>query len=147
MRQKTALSRLLSKILQNNNCWIFQGQCNKYGYGLFWFEGKSQRAHRISYFLHKGKIPNGLIVCHSCDNPPCINPDHLFLGTRLHNNQDAVHKQRHAFGEKNGKAKITEEIAHAIKYADGKQYEIAKRFGVTQPVVSKIKKGTRWKHL
>jgi len=145
---RTPEVRLLEKVKKlGSGCWEFQGHTNECGYGLLWLDGKARRAHRISYKIYKGRIGRGLVVCHSCDNPLCVNPDHLFLGTRLDNNRDAALKKRHAFGEKNGMTNLTEEIARAIKYAEGSQTEIAKEFGVSRPTVNRIKKGTRWKHL
>jgi hypothetical protein len=81
------------KILkQPNGCWLWNGALNKDGYGVFGI--KAEGAHRASYKMYKGEIPKGILVCHKCDIPRCVNPDHLFLGTQLDNIRDAQSKNR-----------------------------------------------------
>lgn len=90
------LDRLLNKVVINYNtdCWIWQGSTNNIGYG-FIRDGKNMRtAHRVSYEEHIGPIPYGMCVCHTCDNPLCINPNHLWLGTRKQNSRDMIVKGR-----------------------------------------------------
>lgn len=77
-----------------NHCWEWTAVLNEWGYGQFKYERKMQLAHRVSYVLHKGEIPDGLLVCHECDNPKCVNPDHLFLGTSSDNARDRNKKNR-----------------------------------------------------
>lgn len=107
-------------------------------------------SHRLAYELSYGPIPDGLWVLHRCDNPPCCNPDHLFLGSHITNMADMRTKERSLIGSKNHRAKLTEVDALLIRrrLASGEfQISIAKSFGVSQATVSGIKAGTRWKHV
>jgi len=81
-----------------SGCWFWTGARKHTGYGQIWVVNSAKTAHRISWILHNGPIPTGLCVLHKCDNPPCVNPDHLFLGTRADNNLDCVAKGRNVIG-------------------------------------------------
>jgi hypothetical protein len=89
-----------------NGCWLWQG-ATVYGYGQLFNAGKPIRAHRYSYELAKGPIPAGLFVCHTCDTPGCVNPEHLFVGTPLENVQDMITKGRKVTGPSSGRRKGT----------------------------------------
>lgn len=87
--------RFWEKVSKSNGCWIFSASPNREnGYGRIWFNRKHHFAHRISYEMHFGKIPKDKLVLHKCDNPPCVNPDHLFLGTDKDNTHDCIAKGR-----------------------------------------------------
>jgi hypothetical protein len=77
-----------------NNCWIWKSYKTPYGYGQFEYKCKTHKSHRFSWLLYKGEIPKGMLICHKCDNPPCVNPDHLWLGTPKENMQDMSSKKR-----------------------------------------------------
>ena len=99
---KNTVDRFWDKVKKSSGCWIWCGSKRSKGYGAFVYarggEVVQGRAHRYSYELHKGKIPAGLCVLHRCDNPACVNPDHLFLGSIADNNADMVSKGRHVRG-------------------------------------------------
>lgn len=88
------LRKIPIKVNPETGCWEFQGVYNKKGYGLLRFKGERWLAHRFSYMYYKGPIPRGMMVCHSCDNPKCVNPNHLFLGTNSDNMRDMSLKGR-----------------------------------------------------
>lgn len=91
--------RLLRKVKVNTetDCWEWQGGKNNVGYGMIRDEHGMRTTHRVSYELHKGNIPKGMCVCHTCDNPKCVNPDHLWVGTKKDNSQDMIRKGRNLF--------------------------------------------------
>ncbi len=130
-----------------NGCWLWLGAKMPRGYGRVTIAGKGQYTHRVAFTLAKGAIPTGIEVCHSCDNPACINPDHLFLGTHAENMRDCAKKRRYAFGEKNGWVKLTADSVAEIRRQSANgvpQRSIAAKHGITQSCVSKIIRNVRW---
>ena len=152
----TMLEKLLSLVaVQDNGCWMFLGPWNSHGYGHLSYDGHIYRAHRASWELHNGPIPEGHCVLHRCDNRYCVNPEHLFLGTLKDNADDMRSKERDTygenFGENNGQAKLTEAEVRQIKQlllqSQHTQYEIGSMFGVTREAIKMIKLGKTWRHL
>lgn len=133
-------------------CWSWSGNKDQDGYGLLSFSGKTLKAHRVSWQIHKGKIPPNIFVLHSCDNPICSNPDHLFLGTARDNLIDMIKKGRRvaAKGEKHSRAKLKNENVMEIRsllkqgYSFGK---LGKKFNVDRTAIRNIKNGKSWSHL
>ncbi len=134
-----------------DGCWLWTAYCHPNGYGQFHFMRRRRPAHRISWMLVKGPIPKGLFVCHHCDNPPCVNPAHLFLGTSADNQRDSSNKGRMHLGEADGNSKLTKEEVLEIReeYAHGDmlQRELAKAYGVTPTQIGNIVKRKFWKHI
>lgn len=140
----TPLESFLNRIDKTGTCWLWTGTTNEYGYGIFLLPGeKPIRAHRYAYELWKGQIPEGRVVMHRCDNPPCVNPDHLDLGTKLDNNRDCAAKGRRPRGSGHWNSKLTPKQVEAIKADTRKHMDIAHAYNVTQPTISRIKSGKR----
>lgn len=134
-----------------DGCWYWLGALSESGYGNFKSESRSERAHRVSYRLYKGPIPDGLFACHKCDNPACVNPDHLFLGTLKENQEDMSRKGRAARGSKSGMAKLTEsdikQIRQLVCVDDVSRRVVASFFKVDRGHVDKIIRRQRWAHV
>lgn len=137
----------------DDECWRWTGAVDGYGYGYLGNRRRpNHKAHRLSYEIHFGTILEGLCVCHHCDNPPCVNPKHLFLGTLADNNEDRKRKGRNhdRRGDKNSRAKLGWDDVRLIRElrSEGMSQQcIAERFGVCQVTVSKIVRGQTWKEL
>lgn len=139
-----------------DECWLWTrsraGGCSKGGYGQIKLSGERKQgyAHRIAYELAKGEIPPQKQVCHTCDNPLCVNPDHLFVGTSSDNHQDMKRKGRHLYGERNARAVLTEQKVkeiHALLAIGVTQIDLSVRYGVAPITISRISRGLRWAHL
>ena len=133
-----------------DECWEWKAYRKHSGYGMFRLTDYDMHAHRAAYILEVGD-PGDLNVLHHCDNPPCVNPEHLYAGDQSDNNQDAYdRKRRDVTGENNARSKLTEgdvrEIKNRLK-TDETQAEIADEFGITQAHVSEIKLGKKWGHI
>lgn len=134
-----------------DDCWLWLGSKVGAGYGTFTFRGKPMYAHRFAYWIATGVWPGELDTCHTCDNPGCVNPAHLWLGTRLQNMQDAVSKGRVARGEKSGPSKLEngEVCQIRTRYATGDifQRQLAVEFDVSQSDISYIVNRKYWQHI
>ncbi len=139
--------RFWNKVDKSLECWNWTASLGGDGYGQFRVEGTIRLAHRVSYELEYGAIPSKLCVCHHCDNPPCVRPEHLFLGTRDDNNQDAIRKGRNAKGRMVPQAKLTEEQVKSIRLDTRSRREIAKEYGLYYNTISKIRTRKLWAHV
>ena len=129
-----------------NDCWEWIKSLNTGGYGKIKINGKTYRSHRIVYELTFGKIPDGLLVCHKCDNPPCCRPSHLFLGSHSDNRKDAQNKNRVAYGERCLLSKLTKkDVQKMRKVSSGKSLrELATMFGTCRSNVHAIIHNKTW---
>jgi len=93
-----ARRRFERRVRRTDGCWTLKGGVSLFGYGRFSIDGKIEQAHRASFMLHMGPIPPGALVCHTCDNPRCVRPDHLFIGSHHDNMQDRMRKGRWKLG-------------------------------------------------
>lgn len=141
-----------------SGCIEWQKRRNSCGYGTISYRNKSWLAHRLKWTLENGAIPEGMNVCHSCDNPACINIEHLFIGTQADNVSDMVNKGRGCSpgnpGEKHHNAilsaddvaYIRNELANRKHGKDGTNGRLARKFGVSEAAISNINKDRRWKN-
>lgn len=159
-RQRTPIAEAFHaryKVDETTGCWIWTGAYDKDGYGQWQTEkirqanGKylriRRRAPRISWELHKGDIPEGKYILHKCDDPRCVNPDHLLLGTPKQNSEDMVRKGRSPRGEKQGNSRLSEAQVIEIRTSSETLESLAKRFGVSVATVSDARMGRTWAHI
>lgn len=149
---KSVEATFWANVEKSEDCWLWTGSQVAAGYGVLPIDGKLYFAHRLSYVLANGEIPHGMLVCHSCDNRLCVNPDHLWLGTQLENMRDKARKGRAGntnpkFGEQHHFSKVTEDDVRAIRASNESQKVLAERFNISKSAVSAIKIRKTWKHL
>ena len=149
--EKQFKDRFYSRTEKVNGCWEWTGALFKGGYGCVVRNRKTQGAHRVSYKISVGEIPEKMFVCHKCDNRKCINPEHLFLGTYRDNIDDMVKKKRSLIGENNPSSKLTEKQVLEIRkrYIPRKMSirKLAKEYGIVSNAINQIIKRTKWKHI
>lgn len=137
--------RFWGRVIKTDTCWLWTGKPhrdNQWGYGRFHAAGQSFKAHRLSYILAYGSIPDGLLVRHKCDNPLCVRPDHLLLGTDLDNVQDCIDRGRRPIGERVGSATLSDsEVVHIRSLYEVEhwhQARIAREYGVSRRTINRI---------
>lgn len=147
--------RFLSKVDKSSCCWLWKAHKTPTGYGRFMMKGiKNLTAHRASYMLFVGSIPTGMLVCHSCDNPSCVNPEHLWLGSCADNVRDRDQKGRfnngNQKGERNQASKISDADASNIKrlQREGLRVcDVVQETNISRGIVQSIFLGNTWKHI
>lgn len=168
IRERLTDSLLLERAIKygahgdKDECWNWNGALQKGGYGVYWDGKRSGPAHRIIFEAHHGiRLGRWELVCHSCDNPRCVNPSHLWNGSPKQNTDDMIKKGRRkqspkcgealkngrAAGSKNNRAVLTEEQVLYIKSAKASGQELADKFGVKRGQIYKIRCGLAWKHM
>lgn len=148
----TLLERLERKTVKEpTGCWVWKGGCDTWGHGRMMAFHRKSHVHRFSWELFRGQIPPGIDVLHKCDNPPCWNPDHLFLGTQTDNNRDRDMKNRQSKGMRNHKSTLTDDDVKRMRemYSTGNYSTraLAEFFPVKYAAVWQIVSGRAWKHL
>jgi hypothetical protein len=160
--------RFWSRVDKSGDCWLWMGTRSRNGHGVMSI-GKYKKvgAHRFVWEIHYGEIPPGLCVCHKCDVPNCMNPSHLFLGTRSENIKDMLRKNRHIKGEQSHNAKLTEEAVRAIRRdyvprakgmhrgiwknkgitLPGSTEDLARKYGVNAMQIERVVKRKTWRHV
>lgn len=132
-----------------SGCWLWTASKLQDGYGRLRVGNITEGAHRVSYKLNRGKIPEGLCVLHTCDVSACVNPEHLWLGTVADNNADMMKKGRGVFvkGAKNGSSKLTETQVIEIRASTKNQYVLAEEYRTSQGHISGILSRKSWSHI
>lgn len=144
--------RFWSYVLKTETCWLWQGGMDDTGYGRVRFGDSAPRAHRLSYEMEYGPIPDDQVIMHLCDTPACVRPDHLRLGTKDDNAKDRDAKGRGGtHGERNKHAKLTEDQVREIRRkwtgAHGQMSALCREYGIKAPAMYAIVRRTGWKHL
>jgi hypothetical protein len=138
------------------SCWLWSGALSESGYGAIKVGGETLYAHRLSYVIHFGEDPLDMLVCHKCDNPACVNPEHLFLGTTQENTRDRFMKKRSASGARNGAMNRASTILNEEKVRQiredyrlglGSHLTLGRKYGVSQSAVQLVVTRKRWAHV
>jgi len=138
-------------VQRTEKCWLWTASTDSDGYGTFYVGAhRIYLAHRVAWELYRGPIPEGMCVLHSCDNPPCVNPEHLFLGTQADNGRDKANKGRQIRGSKQWCHKLTENQIFQIRELCKRGYtqvDVARFFGVGELQIRRIVNRKVWKHI
>lgn len=148
--------RLFRHIEKTDACWLWQGRLVGKGYGSIGLGGagaKQKLVHRLSYEIHKGQIPEGMVVMHKCDNPRCVNPDHLEAGTQSQNIKDAFARGRKINlpsglkGEDHGASKLTSDQVLSIRASSLSLNELSALYGVSRSAIERVRYRKTWRHI
>ncbi len=153
--------RIWAKVKKGSDaeCWEWTGGCTRAGYGTISYQNRHQYAHRLVYEFTHGAIPDGMLICHTCDNPICVNPAHLWVGTKGDNNRDMIAKgrnwlqqkpERQVRGERQGSAKLTEAAVRDIRMLASQGCslrELATKYGVSDTTINTVVARKWWKHV
>lgn len=135
--------RFWRHVHKTEGCWRWTGAISTMGYGVVNLGGRARHAHRVSWMLRHGDMPTAFVL-HRCDNPSCVNPAHLFLGTQYDNMLDAARKGRIPRGDRHHGAKLTEAMVRSIRASTEPSKVVADRFGIHYSAVNQIRRRARW---
>lgn len=147
----TLMERWESNVEKSSGCWLWTGYRDPNGYGRIRVNDIPELAHRLAWKLLRGDITSEQHVLHRCDNPPCVRPEHLFLGDQIINTADKMAKKRHRFGvsrgEAHGCARLTTDQVREIRASVGASRIIGEQFGISGRQVREIRARTAWRHI
>ena len=151
VNSRVVLDRFRNKYEVYGDCWIWVAARTEKGYGRYFHNGRLERAHRASWMIHVGEIPDGMQVLHDCDNPACVKPEHLWLGTNRQNMDDKIAKDRQRRGSDMTTAVLNETIVREMRnnYTGryGEQAALAKKHGVKISTIGAALSGANWRHV
>lgn len=147
----TPTERFFRYVKKGEECWEWIGGKDPNGYGRMNVEGRPTLVHRISYRIHRGSIPDGMVICHKCDNPSCVNPDHLFVGSQADNIADMHNKgrtrKRGLKGESHANSKLTEDAVRSIRVSAESATALSRKYNVSRAVIHDVRERKTWKHI
>lgn len=152
LERQTLEERFMKYVHKEEACWLWTGYVNTSGYGSLTVKGTPVGAHRLSFMLFKGEVPDGKVVCHTCDVRTCVNPEHLWLGSNRENLDDMLAKGRQSRvpGEQNGMSKLTEDQVRAIRqeHIDGAtKASLCRKYEVSSSTMDRLIKRQSWAHI
>jgi len=136
-----------TKFTKSDGCWEWNGARDKDGYGIFPYKKKAWRANILALVLDGRPPAKGKYACHTCDNPACVNPGHLYPGTPVQNSADSIQRDRHAYGERRTQSKLTNAAVLEIRRSTETHEELAMRFGVSRATISLAAERKTWRHI